>query len=188
MSQPKTIADIIASYDSETAEKTASVKVDGLDEIEKLASELGLTQSQDNEENKQTSASPEATNTKEASVSVSNFMQNMFPVESASGAEQEKVAAAMESAMGKYAFDVSEAIIDCEIEKIAAALVEEHGDHSDPHPQQFETNEDKSGKPLSVKNVHVPEFTIGDEGQVGEIKKAAYAKQLLLAQLENDDE
>lgn len=200
MSKPKTISDIINEYDAGVEnEKLASAKINdpSMDEIEKLAAEMDLipttkvaqetTPAATKVEPQTTSAPPEAT--KEASVSVSNLVQNLFPA-GAGGAEQEKVAmekeaAAVESAMGEHARNFAEAVIDSEIEKVAQALVEEHGDVTTPHPQELPTNEDKSGKPIDTKKVEVPAASTGDEGQVGEVKKAAYQKHLLLSQLED---
>ena len=182
----KTIRDILSSLEENT-EKTASADQEAVSEMEKLAAEMGLIDPTNN------TSTPEEKQTKEASMSMFDLLNQMNP-ESADllGDDQEKTAeleknAALEEAMGEYAAEACAAVLDDHIEKIAAALVEAHGDAHDPHPQAVANNEDKSGKKIdTTPHIDLDAMKPGKPGEVGEqhVKAAALRKMALLSQLE----
>lgn len=180
----------------ETAtEKVASVSNENeIDEIEKLAMELGLTEGS-------SSPSQETNNShiKEAGMSLDNLYSNLFPDDADVVSSQEKTAsidkeaAEIEGTMGAYAFDKAQEFIDAHITKIASDIVALPADGTPP--QSMKSNEDKSNKAMDT-SPEIQDDALNDDmgGNVGdfskqkspdgELKTAAIMKHLLLAQEE----
>lgn len=191
---PKTIAEILDSDLGLGAEKTAAVATTNeVNDIEKLATEIGLYE-------KTNVQSQEQGHNKEASMSMTTLLNEMFPGDAGETAQVKtasitKEAAEVQEAMGEVARDAFAAHVQNHICKIAAELVSAEV-RADDHPQKMENNEVKDGKPIDTKPVVQdqlmgtnPKGTVGEfenkEHPNGEqVKAAAARKALIMSQLE----
>lgn len=185
--------------------KEASAIVGEPDEIEKLAMEIGIIDS-DITEPAAGELNPQG-QTKEAKMGLESLYSGMFGEEVAPAAVIEKVAelnkeaAEVEEAMGKAAYDAFQNHVDIMItkmatEKIAEGQTVDHGSDAEA-PRAMDNNRVDAGgaaintKAVSVDNEIKPEnggAVVGAEKAQahgdGELKMAAYRKHLLLTQLE----
>lgn len=170
-------------------EKVASVAE--LDEIEKLAAEIGLVE---------TGSQLEPTSeTKEAQMTMSSLYDELFPEDSGLGkvasvsdeveqTEEEKVAAAYESALGARAFDYFQERVDERITKLAAEAIS----HGAEHPQQLPNNKKGDNDAIDtapesagdLKAENKPESVGKYEDRSSQIKAAAVRKYLIASMIE----
>jgi len=121
-----------------TQVKTAQVKQ--VDEIEKLAMELGLVDNNNN----LSASQQEHGHSKEASMTrgLDSLYNDMFPGDGLFGGQEKTAAinkkAAQEERQGELAHEAYEKAVDYHITKIAEALVVADGG-TEAHPQQMET-------------------------------------------------
>jgi len=160
------------------------------DELNKLAAEIGLLD--------ETSDASDKPIIKEATMLHDLYLES-FPGDAdllgqEKVAAMDKEAAAIEEAMGAYAYDVFNKCVEGHIEKIAAALVEANVSEYD-HPQRMESNEVTHGQKIDT-TPEVQDHLMGTNprGAVGsfemkntpegeQIKAAALRKHILKAQL-----
>jgi hypothetical protein len=181
-----TIEEILNSTLETPQEKTAEATPVETDEIEKLAMEIGLVDSN-------IEASPQPSHTKEAQMSMSLMYNDLFPEDaeldktaSAGGEEDLEKVAAAEEALGARAFDYFSARFDARLEKIAAESISDCAE-----PPQALANNKAGGKGSIDTTPSIDNELPADHGAdvVGKeeqksIKHAAVRKAMLLAQLE----
>lgn len=124
------------------SEKTAS-ETPEVDEIEKLAAEIGLAPAKEQVKTASKETKP-AGQVKEANMGLSSLYSEMFPEEAVGSAsagvekvaEQDKTAAEKEEAMGAVAFDSFSAHFDRYITKMAQEATEKMEESTDGKPTQ----------------------------------------------------
>lgn len=186
----KSLADIMAEVQGEQT-KVASANNDDAAleaEIMKIASECGIieAESQDNKNNSSEQSSEGQT--KEANVSLESLFNQM---QGAGVSGQEKTAAEqgmdkIAEAQGALAHDYAVENYELGCLKIAAALVEEHGDHN---VSDVENDEDHHGNTEITGNQDDVMKNKKAEGQIGHVeamKTAALQKHLLLASAQEE--
>ena len=180
-------------------EKTASQQNETQsEEIEKLATELGLVDSPSAEQKEEPGLK------KEAQMSLDTLYTQLFPQDAdvVSGHTKEaavnKEAAAREEAMGEHAFDRFVEFVDGHIDKLAetlAADAEITKESPGAPDQSLDSNEVTDGQAVDtdpeVQDDAIKDKVPGEVGAVeqkkgpeGELKAAAVRKHLLLSQLE----
>lgn len=126
------------------SEKTASEETPEIDEIEKLAAEIGLAPMKEQTKTASSKETKPAGQVKEASMGLSSLYDEMFPEEVAAPASagvekvaaQDKTAAEKEEAMGALAFDSFAAHFDRHITKMAQDLSAKVDEATDGKPIQ----------------------------------------------------
>lgn len=185
---------------SEATEKVAAESTPESDDIEKLAMEIGLAGTSEDD------AASQETNghNKEAKMNMESLYEQAFPEDADIVAgSQEKVAAEtkeaadIEEAMGEVAFDHFSGYVDGHITKLAQAaaeVLEKEGSNEEP-PETMDNNNPDSEAGIdttpevmdSVKDTS-PEGGVGKyeqkKGPMGELKTAAFRKAYLTSLIE----
>lgn len=184
------------------SEKTASHDSPEIDEIEKLAAEIGLAPAKEQTKTASSKETKPAGQVKEANMGLSSLYENMFPEEAGDAsvgtekvAEQDKTAAEKEEAMGAVAFDSFAAHFDRHISKLAqdlSASVEEQTDGKpvqtikDNQPSDSHEGIDTDPKVTDIVKAQKGGEVVGTEEQKapagnGETIKAAALRKAMLA-------